>query len=246
MLRKILVRIAVVAGLAGVPGAALAAQVLVVIDAKGAGDAFKPGTQLNADATVTLKAGAKLSLLSESGRMVVLTGPYEGKADKAAKPASGDAGPSVMAKISKLVAGQSKTIATGASRALTEDGPVPPHPAFLSVMAAGERCALSGSPALWRADKSKEQTLTLTLGAGQSTTLKWAAGKDRILLPKLFIADGANITADLDGVAFVLHMNLRPAKVRKLVPLFGWMAEKNCTSQAAALLNVLRGEAKVR
>ena len=227
-------------------GVALAAQMLVVIDAHNADDALKPGIMISADAAVTLAAGARLSLLSESGRLVVLTGPYEGKADTRGQNAGAPEAATVMTKLSRLIAGQKSTVVTGAARSIAggKDGRVPPHPAFISLEAGGEKCALSRWPELWRSDSKNTVSLTLTNRQGLVTALDWPAGENRIDLPSAYLEDGATVTANLAGRAVDLHLNVHPGNVRNPTEVFAWMADKGCTEQASALLAALRKKAQ--
>jgi len=226
-------------------GVALAAQILVVIDAHNAGDALKPGTMISADAPVTLASGARLSLLNESGRLVVLTGPYDGKADTRGQIDGAPEAPTVMTKLSRLIVGQKTTVITGASRSIAggAGGQVLPHPAFISVEAGGERCALSRWPELWRSDNKNTVSLTLTNRQEVVTALTWPAGDNRIDLPNAYLEDGATITVNLAGRTVDLHLNVHPGNVRNPTEVFAWMADKGCTEQASALLAALRKKA---
>ncbi len=224
---------------------AMAAQMLVIIEATNSGEALKLGAVLSADAQVSLAAGARLSLLTEKGRLVVLTGPYDGKADTQGLIGGAPDAPSVLAKLSSLIVGQASTIATGASRGVgTQDGgEARPHLSYISVMSSGERCALSKWPELWRADDSQNQSLTLTNGQGRNSALTWPAGDDRIDLPAAFVADGAKITALLAGRSVDLRLHVRPGTVGNPTETFAWMVDKGCTDQAVALLGALRKKA---
>ncbi len=238
---------AVLFGLAslGVAPVALAAQMLVVIDAENSGDSLKPGTMISADAPVKLAPGARVSLLSESGRLVVLSGPYDGKADNKGLIAGTPDAPSVMAKLSKLIAGQQATVATGAARSLGGQGPgkLLPHPSFISVMTSGEKCVLSNWPELWRSDAKTTQVLTLTNARGLESIVVWPAGKDRVDLPDAYVAAGASVTANLAGRSVELHLNIHPGAARNATETFAWMADQGCNEQATALLAALRRKA---
>ncbi|MGI9463281.1 MAG: hypothetical protein ACR2OM_05050, partial [Aestuariivirgaceae bacterium] len=144
-----------------------------------------------------------------------------------------------------LIAGQQTTVATGAARSLAGQGGgnILPHPAFISVMASGEKCVLSKWPELWRSDASTTQVLTLNNAQGLKSVVVWPAGKDRIDLPEAYVGVGSSVTANLAGRSVELHLNMHPATARNPTETFAWMADRGCREQAAALLVALRKKA---
>ena len=120
---------------------------------------------------------------------------------------------------------------------------MPPHVSFINVTTKGQKCALSRYPELWRSDDSRSATLVLKNSQGQKTALNWPAGDSRIDLPKVFVADGATITGNLEGKPVELRLNVRAGAVGNAAEAFAWMAEKGCNEQAIALLEALRKRA---
>ncbi len=224
------------------PDKARAAQLLVVIEAYRAKD-LEPGAQMRADQQIELTADARVSLLSESGRIIVLKGPYSGKADNRGLAASARNAETIMGKLSKLIMGHADTTSTGATRnideILTDKQAGLPHPSYMSVMSPGKRCALSKQPELWRADAATSQELTLKDEAGTSRRLTWPAGDQRIDLPEAMVANGKTISATLAGKTVELRLALRPKTLNGLAGTLAWMADEGCQQQAASLLNAM-------
>ncbi len=238
--------LAMLACLTAVAPGARASEVLVVIDAAGTGTDLQPGTTVKLDDAVSLPAGARLSLLNQEGRLVLVKGPFDGALSSviaAAKAKASDAG--VMEKIAGLMEGKDSVVAFGASRALGTAPTAPvPHPALISVVASGPRCIVATSPQLWRSDASAAASLTLTGPDGKTVNLDWPAGKDRIAMPAALMIDHASVKATLDGNEVNLNLNMPPPSVRNISEILAWLAERQCNGQAAALLKILRQEAR--
>ncbi len=223
---------------------ASAAELLVVIDAQQAGAGLQPGQTVGLDDAISLPAGARLSLLNQAGRLVLVKGPFDGPLAQAVA-ASSDAGdPGVMHKIGDLMKGEDSIVSFGAARAVSGQKLVEvPNATFISVMADGQRCLISRGPQLWRSDATGAARLALKGPGGSKQTLDWPAGKDRIALPSAFIADSSIVIADMGAGEVTMTFNVLPADKRNLAQILAWLGERRCLGQATALLKALRQEA---
>jgi len=242
---RLVTALAVLAGLMLASLPARAAEMLVVIDAAQAGEDLQPGHLVGLDDAISLPAGARLSLLNQQGRLVLLKGPFDGPLSKAVQP-SGDGGdPGVMQKIGDLMQGSDSIVSVGAARAVVPKGFAEvPNATLVSVMADGQRCLISRDPQLWRKDARAAVRLTLSGPGGKKKTLDWPAGKDRIALPRAFMADQSIVIADIAKNEVTLSLNLLPADRRNLAQILAWLGERRCIGQAAALMKDLREEAR--
>ena len=243
---RLMLVLAMLACLTGLAPGARAGEVLVVIDATGTGTDLQPGTTVNLDDFVSLPAGARISLLNQEGRLVLVKGPFDGSLSSVVTATKTKAGnDDVMEKIAGLMEGKDSVVAFGASRALGTAPTAPvPHPALISVMAPGPRCVVATAPQLWRKDATSDESLTLTGPDGKSVTLAWPAGKDRIAMPAAFMVDNTELEATLAGKQVTLTLNLPPSNVRNVSQILAWLGERHCNGQAAALLKILRQEAR--
>ena len=243
---RLMLVLVMLACLAGLAPSVRAGEVLVVIDAAGTGTELQPGSTVSLDDSISLPAGARLSLLNQEGRLVLVKGPFDGElssAVAASRTKPGDDG--VMEKIAGLMEGKDSVVAFGASRALGTAPTAPvPHPTFISVMVPGPRCIVAAAPQMWRKDATSAESLVLTGPGGKSVTLDWPAGKDRIAMPAAFMVDHAKLEVSLAGKQVSLTLNLPPSNVRNVAEILAWLGERHCNGQAAALLKILRQEAR--
>ena len=242
---RLMPALAVVAGLMLAILPARAAEMLVVIDATHAGADLQPGRMVGLDDAISLPAGARLSLLNQAGRLVLVKGPFDGPLSLAVPPSDDAGDPGVMQKIGDLMKGEDSVVAFGAARAVASQTPVAvPDATLISVMADGQRCLVSREPQLWRSDAKAATRLTLRAPGGRTQTLDWPAGKDRIALPPAFIADSSIVIADMGASEVTMTFNVLPADKRNLAQILAWLGERRCLGQAVALLKTLRQEAR--
>lgn len=216
----------------GMAGAAAASE-MVVLDAKGA--SMEKGTVIDGSKPITLSAGAKLTLMGADGSPISIEGPFTGKpADKA----KGGGDPKTVNALAALFAGQKKSTASlGAVRAGSAQEDVTlPQPWVISVDQSGARCIQKGATQLYRADSSKETTLSLTGGYKSIKNAAWQAGQSTVTLPDNFFADGKAYKASVGTKAVDLTIHVMPADKKAPGEIAAWMAEKGCTPQAMAML----------
>ncbi|MCB2100349.1 MAG: hypothetical protein KDE22_05730 [Rhodobacterales bacterium] len=222
----------------GLP-AALAQFVVIESAAPG----IAPGLVVEPGQSLTVPAGASVTLIGQDGTPVTLTGPYQG-APEAPKGAAG--GSKLIATLSHLVgsAGSDAT-ALGAMRAAIQTGN-PPSPWAIDVDRSGAQCAMAGSaPKLWMS-KAPAKAVTLKIKAtggmgsgGGSANVSWAPGATTAAWPdRLALDDGADYLLRVSGGMNAAKVTIRlvpdglPSDAHKAA----WMADQGCESQARALL----------
>ena len=239
---------AAVAALLVSAGAALAASSFVVIDSSAPAGGLATGQVVALNDTIELPEGSEAVLLAEDGSLVRLLGPFSGTMADEGEGVGDDASPTglvVLSKIAKLVSKQETTKTLGVSRAIGDaGGKAVPNAKLLSVGRSGARCIVSAVPELWRANASAEVVVQVSDEQGQSEAVTWPAGSDRVVVPPQFVRDRTKLAVRLAGKTVDLTLHLRPDEAHNLADVLAWMADSDCTDQAAALLSSIRGQVK--
>jgi hypothetical protein len=187
--------------------------------------------------TIEIPVGAKITLISESGSVSVIEGPYSGAPGK---EGAGGADNGLIASLAQLIGGKpAQSAALGLMRAAKNE----PSPSawVVDLRRSGSQCVKAGEkPVLWRAASQKAATLSLrALPTGGKANVKIAAGTDQIAWPDgVVIKDGGQYLARVSGNATASKLVLRliPADLPTDPHRAAWMADMGCTVQAKALL----------
>jgi hypothetical protein len=226
---------ALAAAAAMLPVSAPRAAELIVVEARGI--ALNAGDVIDDQATLDLKEGQHLTLITADGATLKIDGPY----DRAPSPgANGDTsgfGTALRALVTQSAA--------RSEAGVVRDGLTPltlPEPWILDVSRTGVVCLRAGDkPMLWR-ENAKPQS-KLTIFAGDRTwraDATWAAGDDRLALPQTVPFHG--------GITYRVRLDNTDANVTvKLVPnalvnpemQAAWLADVGCDPQAQALYKTL-------
>ena len=227
----------VVAGL--IAGAALiAAQAsaaeLVVVEARGI--TLQPGQTIDDHQKLALQPGDELTLVDERGSVIRVRGPFEGA------PASAK-GPSIDISnaLAALGTGGARN-AVGVVRAKV-DAVTLPDPWVVDVTHSGEACVRPGAPMVfWRQQSSDAATLRIAPASGAwHAESDWPAGASTLSAPAMLpIIDGQDYAFDLGGETTTVTVVHVPASLRTDRMRAAWMLEKNCVSQAKALVTTLK------
>lgn len=220
-----------------VAGSALAQQ-LVVIESTAAD--HPPGKVIDAAKPIQIAAGAAVTVVSESGAVVTIKGPFSG----VPKVGAGKGDASLVAALSKIVGDTAKgSAALGVMRG--EKPPGRPGVREIDVQRAGTYCWVAGTaPVLWRSDPAKGGTVSLhLLPGGDKVTIEWPAGLESIPWPNNFpLKDDAQYLAKVSWRTSVAKIAIYavpeplPSDAHRVV----WMHNQGCQQQAKALLAGLR------
>ena len=223
------------------------AQQLVVI-ASGA-PSLKPGQVVKSGAAIEIPAGASVTLVSETGKTVILKGPFSGPA-KAGGQGGGQGdgkgeGEKLIASLSGLLSGSGReTGSLGTMRAAAP--PKPPSDAWvINTGKSGDFCVEAKGPVmLWRDKAAKARILTLkNLTDKSKSTAEWPAGSATLKWPsQVKITDGARYLLRMKGsrAARKFKLHLVPGGLASDAHRAAWMARNGCEKQAMRLLAGLR------
>ena len=208
---------------------------LVVVKAEGA--SLHAGDVIPGNQTLRLDAGQKASLITPSGKIIRLSGPY----DQAPLPDGTGDDPTAIGSLKSMVKERTtNTVSLGITRASETELP---EPWVIDVGSSGERCVVEGQQlVLWRPDGQAQLPLTLLMknGAWRANAV-WPAGKQKLKAPSdLALADGDVLTVQFEkGAASITAMTV-PASLTTDAMRLAWLLEKGCMPQATALASRLK------
>jgi len=212
---------------------------LVIISTTG--NNFKAGQIINSASNIKLAKGATLSLISESGKLVSLSGPYSGPVqNNISTVATG----SLIASLKKIIIGD-KTEASSLGVMRSIGGPAaPPDPWAINAGKSGKYCIKKSKPVvLWRARfRNTNKLVLLNTENGKEVRTVWHAGRSTMFWPRLQpLVDGATYRIDLSGESSLPKITLvmvpdLPTQAHAAV----WMADNGCSKQALLLIKSLK------
>ena len=215
---------------------------LLVIGAEGTN--LGEGDIVDGATSLSLPAGARLTLIAEDGTAVTLEGPYDG-APLAEAPESGEER-TLFRALGTLFAGGGGQ--QGATKGATRGGPGGgggDDPWRIDTATQGDACARAGGPAtLWRAKSDRASSLKLThKNARTSAEVEWPAGAATLDWPSAVpLENGADYLMKLRGVqiARTVTLHLVPGDLQSDAHRAAWMAAQGCLAQARGLLARVR------
>ncbi len=225
---------------------AIAGQ-LVVIDSRE--NEYPLGTEFDSGASVTLPAGAKLTLLADDGEIYRLTGPFTGRI--AAQ--GGDAKPTdapktgATALIARLLS--EDEVSASLLGAMRGDGlGAQPDPDFIMINHDGHRCLFTEQVTFWRPDAEKPLDVILfDDDMRERAKLHWETGIRAATIPDRLLAGTDDI--------IVYYPKEREGRQPSRVFLFlhrasadrfnhatqaAWLIENRCLDQAVAMIRTLQ------
>ena len=212
-----------------------AAQDLVVIASSASG--IKAGQMVKPGAALNVPAGANVTLVSQSGKTIMLKGPFSGVPGGGA---GGGGDKSLVSALSKLMsAADGKSATLGAMRSGIAKEPNDPW--VVDVGRSGTHCVPAGGPVtLWRGDGARASSVRIkNMTAGAKAEVAWPAGAKSLEWPaEATVADGntylVRVKDKKTATKIVLH--LVPAELPSAPHKAVWMAEKGCIKQAKHVL----------
>jgi hypothetical protein len=232
-MRRFLLSVLAIVGLVIVDRAE--AGQLVVVESTVAG--ISSGQILDGGKPLDIAAGKSLTVITESGQIKKLAGPYSGAP---AGKVGGGGGPDIVASLSRLIEGKA---GGGATLAVFRGGKrsEPPSVWDIDAFRSATHCIVAGSKTrLWRAKSKKKAKLNIkTLPYGEIAGIDWAAGTDVLAWPAgIEIKDGAKyLMRRAKGLtASRVTLRLIPADLPSEAHRVAWMADNGCVRQAKELL----------
>jgi hypothetical protein len=207
----------------------------VVVEARGI--AWRPGRVLDAGKPVHLAQGQHVTVISDSGAVLKLDGPY----DKVLASAQTE-GIDVAATLAGLTAErQARLGAVGATRA--PEIATLPDPWVLDASRGGNVCLREGQTAIFWRPAALETANFVIMPSDRSwkARSKWSAGTDRLSLRRdLAVHGSASYIVRLDDTESAITVNTVPAALSNDKMRVAWMAAKGCDAQAEALVRASR------
>ncbi|MCB9946511.1 MAG: DUF4384 domain-containing protein [Rhodospirillaceae bacterium] len=232
---------AVAAGaLALLPAARAGAEAVVI--ASTAPDL--PAGQVIADGdAIVLPEGTTVTLITQAGETLTLTGPHESALD----PASGRVG--TLSTIAQLVQGPPDDLSTlGATRGGFSAGSIPELESEGSVVVTVGRAtsvcvAPDEPPTLRRRAVEGELRLTLVADDGPAGEVYWAADQHDALWPEaLPLVDGVDYLIRENGSDATVRVRVMARNGKGEVEWISALAEAGCMAQAYVALTRLRDQ----
>lgn len=204
-------------------------------------DGFKMGQVIEDGASISLKEGQRITVISSNGKTVTLRGPFDGPV---AGSSTGDKADDRKSALMALVATRdARTSSVGVIRA-GNDAAALPEPWLIDVGYSSTKCLLDGEkPVWWRADTKAEQTLQVAPSdRSWKAEYKFASGADEIRVGDELPIKPVNVMfLKLDDKEFGIQLLLVPKVISDdPVVMTGWMLEKGCVQQASALIEQIR------
>lgn len=217
--------------LTAVAFAAFAADLVVVASTS---DSYKPGQIVKSGIAIKVVEGAKVTLVSESGKKITLIGPHFGPSGIDDEGASGDI--NLIKSLHKLLTPVGKeTSGIGVMRATAV------NPWVIDIGRPGDQCIPANGPAtFWRPESRKDETLSLNnLADNTEAVTNWPAGTNTLNWPpNVTLSDGVRYRLRLKGsqspTEFVAH--LVPGNFATDWHKVAWMEKMGCVNQAKLLL----------
>jgi hypothetical protein len=223
----------VAVGAALIAAQASAAE-LVVVEARGI--TLQPGQTVDDSQKLALQPGDELTLVDERGSVIRVRGPFDG-------PLTSGKGSSIDISNALAALGTGEAQNTvGVVRANAKTVTLP-NPWVVDVTHSGEACVRAGAPiVLWRQQPAAHATLRIapTTGAWHAES-DWPAGASELPAPPMLpIVDGQDYSFDLGGEPATVTLVRVPASLHTDRMRAAWMLEKNCVSQAKALVATMK------
>lgn len=199
---------------------------------------LEPGMVIDGGQQLTLRKGHKLSLISPTGKVINLTGPYKGLPDASQKSSGAD---KLVTALATLISGQRQgSSQLGAIRAGLSARRVDPFP--IDITAYGDQCVVAGKPViLWAPGRAAPVYSVWIARTGSDEAAKVAWPKDALTVPwpkRMPVVDGAQyeLLRRPAKEETVVTLHIVPARAGNRAELVVVMQNKNCISQAFALI----------
>jgi len=214
------------------------AEIVIVAASGDAG--LQAGQKLDPAVEIALPQGARITVLSKTGDMKVIEGPYTGPVGaEAAAPGAEVEVARWDAVTTFLGDPDARSEVVGASRSAKSGLLASPSSIWdVSVDSSGPRCTRASGLVLWR----KRATLPLTVsvrGPGvRVTDLDWPKGDNSLALPESYPAEDGTMIVSLDGNLRELSIKVLPEEMEDAAPgrLLGWLVDNKCARQALSLI----------
>ena len=224
----------------------LAAETGLVVIASNHSD-FQKGKIIDHTQTFNLKSGDSIKLVSSSGKVTLLQGPYSGTINFASKADDDE----VLRSVSELVKGSQPTdfalaiFRGSATKVLTDRLDI----WGVDIRESGSYCVRKSHPVYlwWPRPVAETSVLLSRVSSGLSTEIKWPAKEKYVGWPDTVpLKDKAEYSLVNDATSQVTNVNvfLIPADIKTDMGIVAWMSDRDCTKQATRLLGKLLSDSQ--
>ncbi len=222
--------------------AALPAEAANLVVVASTAPGLAPGQIIHSDDPLEVPNGARVTLVSETGKTLIVPGPHSGPAENGAGPGGNDG---LLVSLSGLLSGPNRETASLGTMRAAAPPPSPTDPWVIDTGAWGHHCVPAKGPAvLWRGKAGRPRTLILkNLSDRSKSVTPWPAGAQTLPWPsKTTLGEGDKYLARMKGgrVSSKLVLHLVPEGLPTDAHRAAWMADKGCLRQARRLLARLR------
>ncbi|MBF0357361.1 MAG: hypothetical protein HQL70_02065 [Magnetococcales bacterium] len=215
---------------------------LIVYSAKGV--ELQSGAVISSNDDLTLKRGQEVSLISPTGKIIRLIGPYNGlpmstKDNKNKK--------SVKEALLNLLSDASSDQESFGITRSTDDvfklasKPAPlPSPWVIDATHDGPYCYQEGGKIIfWRSDKNQSTDVSISIvDHAWHAKAVWSKGKSKLALPNAMpVIDGATYQITLDRQKTQGTLNIVPGSLQSKMAQAAWLKEKGCIPQFKTLVH---------
>lgn len=200
------------------------------------------GAIIDGDRPLEIPSGARVTLISSTGKKIVLEGPYDGSPDPTRGPAESDLVESLSRLITKK--GDASTALAVFRDVGAKDPPFRADLWGIDIARAGDYCLRRDIPAfLWWNEARAGAIVTLGHAADEDAgvRIRWPSPKRELLWPgSLDLADGVTYVSRFRAgdVGEYLRVRFMP-DLASDAHRVAWMAEHGCTDQALKVLGAL-------
>lgn len=223
--------------------AAAPARAVTLVVAEVRGIDLRPGQSIDGAKPLILKEGQQVTLISTTGRVIKLRGPFDQAPAGEEAGSSADMGAALRTLVTqKLARNEQGGVVRGNAAEV-----VPPEPWLVDVTHAGNRCLPEEAPLVfWRPDGAAAASLVVTpTDRSWLARADWVAGSDRLTIPRtLPVASRSTYVVKLAAKENAITLITIPAVVDSVVMRAAWMSEAGCDAQALALLRSVRETAQ--
>ncbi len=221
---------------------ALAAGELVVISVTGLVPDVQEGQTILPQSPIRVPPASTVRLLSASGKVIAIQGPYSGPALAQAEAKSATDGSPGVAKLAKFLTERQMAggaLGTMRSAAAPNKAREPQDPWMVAIEDSGAQCARPQKVDLWRKEARATETLLLRSAGGAQAKLSWMAGDNSQELGREFVSDGQSFQAALGSRTSAITLHLLPPSLANPVDIAAWLIEQGCRRQAELYLDKL-------
>jgi hypothetical protein len=216
----------------------------VVVAATNTDPSLKAGATVTSGQSLTLSSDARATLLSRSGKVIRLKGPYNGPIESTA-----GSGGSLSAVTALLVNDQAPSRRIGATRGAgltlgAASASSLADPWIIDASRSGVACARATGATLWRRNATSTAGIIIAVEDGRRHSIVWPARQHRVTIEADRLSGARSLEVTDGRTKAAVAMHVEPAESGAIASpgmALHWMAAKGCKGQAMRLIRKLHG-----